>query len=139
MPKTETPAEKLERKSRQDTGRAPAGSPKDRAAAKRPQDHRKPAPKPDKDGMVTVEVDGVTVKVDTNGIRDWRFVEASGAVEAGAAGPAEIFQVVALVIPDRADRARIADHVKDETGFVDVQRFFEFYQQIVQEAGAKNS
>ena len=107
MPKTETPAEKLERKSRQETGRAPAGSPKDRAGAKRPQDYRKPAPKPDKDGMLNVTVDDVTVTVDTNGMRDWRFVEASGAVEAGAAGAAEIFQVVALVIPDRADRAHV--------------------------------
>ena len=45
-----------------------------------------PAPKPDKDGMLNVTVDDVTVTVDTNGMRDWRFVEASGAVEAGAAG-----------------------------------------------------
>ncbi|WP_423445744.1 hypothetical protein AABM36_08310 [Kocuria sp. KSNUG] len=139
MPKNETPAEKLERKSREETGRAPAGSPKDRAGAKRPQDRKKPAPKPNKDGMLDVELDGVKVTVDTNGMRDWRFIESSGAVEAGAGGPAEIYQVVALVIPDRNDRARISEHVKDDTGFVDVQRFFEFYQRLVQEAGAKNS
>lgn len=135
---TETPAEKLERKRQESTGRAPGPSRATKPPAQ-PQDHKKPKPKPGKDGLIPVEVEGVTVKVDPAGAKDWRFIEASGAVDAGEGQPADLYQMVALMIPDREDRRKLSQHVADEDGHVDAEKFFDVYRQALEGADLGNS
>lgn len=137
---TETPAEKLERKQQENTGRAPGPSRAKKTPPAAPQDHKPKKAKPDKDGLIPVTVGDTTVRVDPAGTKDWRFIEASGAVDAGEGTPADLYQMVALIIPEREDRAKMNKAVADpDTGRVDAEEFFELYRQILEGADLGNS
>lgn len=129
---SETPAEKLERKQSESTGRAPGPS---RTKPTKPQDRKpkKVKPKKTEDGMVQVEIEGVSVKIDPEGAKDWRFIEAQGALQSGLGEPQDMFITAAIMIPERSDRNKLSAHVADpETGRVDPKEYFEFFQKFME-------
>lgn len=134
---SETPAEKLERKQQESTGRAPGPSKVKRPAT---QDHKpkKVKPKKTEDGKTLVEVDGVSVSIDPDGTKDWRFIEAQGALQSGFGEPADMFTTVAIMIPDRQDRNKITRHVAGEDGRVDSKDYFEFFNKLLEAADLGN-
>lgn len=136
--KIETPEQKLARKQEESTGRAPGPS---RATLPATQDHKKKKTKPKKlaNGLMEVIVEGVTVQVNPQGAKDWRFVEAIGAINAGEGTTVDLYTMISIMIPSRTERAKINAHLADGTGYVDPEAFMEFFGEAVKAAEQGNS
>lgn len=127
----ETPAEKLERKQSENTGRAPK-------AGKRPMDHKKPKPKPDTEGYVPVEFHGAVIRVEANldPAEDFELMDALGAIELGTTyGLGEFLRRIVHT----ADYRALLDAVRGENGKVAIEDLAVFIPEALEAAGVGNS
>lgn len=97
------------------------------AEKKTPQDHK------DADGPRDVDIDGLTVTVDSRLMNDWRFVRMLRSADSDTLA---IVDVVDRVFGDQMPA--IEAHLADEDGFVDAEKVGDFLRQAL-EAAAPNS
>lgn len=132
---TPTPAEKLAARQAKPTGR-PA-SKNSAKAAKRPQDHKKPAPKPDKDGYVYVDYRGVRVAVraDLDPAEDFELMDRIGALEDGrTSGLGNLLRYMVRA----TDMDKLQDACRGEDGRVSPTLMVEFVEPALEAAERKN-
>ena len=130
----ETPVEKLERRRAETTGRAPSG----KATAKRPQDHKPKAQKPDTDGYVSVEYEGEKIRVEggLDPAGDFELMDAIGQVEKGTMyGLGDLIR--SITHPE--DYPSLLDACRSARGKVDTQTLAGFIPVALEAGGLGNS